>query len=183
MDTYGAGFSVLFIGMCEIISFCWIYGYRNVSCDIKLMLGFQPMIFWKFCWAVIAPAVLITIFLLSIFTWHEFKYAGVIPYPDWAHNIGIFLILLSALQVPIWAILTMIVYKIRGEKVSNVLKPNQYWGPGDEFTRMTTTDARYRKINWFNLLIFFDLTSPCSLSFQITHYFLCLTQDFKCAQV
>ena len=145
MDTYGAGFSVLFIGTCEIISFNWIYGYRNVAKDIKLMLGFQPMWFWKFCWAVVSPAFLITIFLLSIFTWTEFKYAGVIPYPYWAHDIGKLLILLSAIQVPLWAFLTMITYKIRGEKVSHVLKPNSRWGPGDEFTRMTTSDERYRK--------------------------------------
>ena len=145
MDTYGAGFSVLFIGTCEIISFNWIYGYRNVAKDIKLMLGFQPMWFWKFCWAVVSPAFLIAIFLLSIFTWTEFKYAGVIPYPDWAHDIGKLLILLSAIQVPLWAFLTMITYKIRGEKVSHVLKPNSRWGPGDEFTKMTTSDERYRK--------------------------------------
>ena len=108
------------------------------------MLGFQPMWFWKFCWAVVSPAFLITIFLLSIFTWTEFKYAGVIPYPDWAHDIGKLLILLSAIQVPLWAFLTMITYKIRGEKVSHVLKPNSRWGPGDEFTKMTTSAERYR---------------------------------------
>ena len=147
MDTYGAGFSVFFIGMCEIISFMWLYGYRNVSKDIKLMLGFEPMWYWKMCWAFLAPAFLITIFLLSIFTWKDFKFAGVVPYPDWAHTVGKLLILLSALQVPLWATLTMIVYKIRGEKVSNVLKPNKHWGPGDKYTAMTTSDKRYRKIN------------------------------------
>ena len=111
------------------------------------MLGFEPMVFWRICWAVLAPGFLITIFLLSIFTWTEFKFADVIPYPDWAHTIGKLLILLSALQVPLWAILTMIVYKIRGQKVSRVLKPNSSWGPGDKFTAMTTSDERYRKTN------------------------------------
>ena len=42
MDTYGAGFAVLWTGFWELVGLMWIYGFRNVSKDIKLMLGSEP---------------------------------------------------------------------------------------------------------------------------------------------
>ncbi len=39
MDTYGAGFAVLWTGFWELMGLMWIYGFWNVSKDIKLMLG------------------------------------------------------------------------------------------------------------------------------------------------
>ena len=47
MDTYGAGFAVLWTGFWELVGLMWIYGYRNVCKDIKLMLGSEPSWFWK----------------------------------------------------------------------------------------------------------------------------------------
>ena len=47
MDTYGAGFAVLWTGFWELVGLMWIYGYRNVCKDIKLMLGSEPSVFWK----------------------------------------------------------------------------------------------------------------------------------------
>ena len=42
MDTYGAGFAVLWTGFWEMVGLMWIYGVRNVSKDFKLMLGSEP---------------------------------------------------------------------------------------------------------------------------------------------
>ena len=42
MDTYGAGFAVLWTGFWELVGLMWIYGVCNVSKDIKLMLGSEP---------------------------------------------------------------------------------------------------------------------------------------------
>ena len=47
MDTYGAGFAVLWTGFWECVGLMWIYGYKNVCKDIKLMLGSEPSILWK----------------------------------------------------------------------------------------------------------------------------------------
>ena len=77
MDTYGAGFAVLWIGIWELIGLMWIYGVLNVSKDIELMLGHEPCWFWKLCWGFVSPVFLIVIFLLAVVGWQEPKYSGV----------------------------------------------------------------------------------------------------------
>ena len=51
----------------------WIYGYRNVCKDFKLMLGSEPSWFWKITWAGISPVALLIIFLMAVFNWEEHK--------------------------------------------------------------------------------------------------------------
>ena len=69
-----------------------------------------------------------------IIFFHNFRYGGVVTYPDWAHGVGWTLVALSAVQVPLWAILMTIYYAIKG-KVKQVVKPTRRWGPGDKEVR------------------------------------------------
>ena len=73
MDTYGAGFAVLWIAFWECVGFMWIYGFRNFCKDIKLMIGSEPGIFWKVCWVGIAPIFLLIILIASLVTWEDPK--------------------------------------------------------------------------------------------------------------
>ena len=75
MDTYGAGFAVIWIALWEVICLMWIYGVCNFSkvtknllqffCghflfqDISLMIGSQPFILTKVCWAFVCPVALL----------------------------------------------------------------------------------------------------------------------------
>lgn len=139
MDTYGAGFAVLWIAFWECAGFMWIYGVRNFSKDIKLMLGFEPNLFWKICWAGIAPVFLLIIFIASLVTWDNPLYNNVVPYPDWAHAVGWTLVAISAVQVPLWAILMTLYYAIKG-RIKDVVKPTSKWGPGDKAVRRQLLD-------------------------------------------
>ncbi len=91
--------------------------------------------FWKICWAFISPLFLLAIFLLAIFTWTEHKYSGKVPYPEWAHYVGYGLVGISAVQIPLWAVLTVLYYLIR-RRPSQAVKPTPKWGPGDKVRRM-----------------------------------------------
>jgi len=139
MDTYGSGFGVLFIAFFEIVGFMWIYGVKNFCKDIKLMLGFEPNWFWKATWTVISPLFLLVIFISSIVSWTDPKYNKVVPYPDWAHAVGWAIVGLSAVQIPLWAILMTIYYAIKG-RISQVIKPTSAWGPGDKQVRQQILD-------------------------------------------
>lgn len=99
MDTYGAGFAVLWTAFWEVVGLMWIYGYRNVCKDISLMIGSEPSIFWKITWVLVCPIVLLVLFILGLVIRDEHKYGGVIPYPDWATGIGWGLVAISAFQV------------------------------------------------------------------------------------
>ena len=70
---------------------------------------------------------------------NSYRYNGIIPYPDWAHAIGWFLVALSAVQIPLWAILMTIYYAIKG-RISQVVKPTPKWGPGDKQVRQQILD-------------------------------------------
>jgi len=134
MDTYGAGFAVLWIAMWEVVALMWIYGFKNFSKDIELMIGSQPMCFTKFCWVVLCPLILLIIFVMALFFWEWPTYSGVIPYPAWAHYIGMGLMGLSAVQVPLWAAIMSMVYCCK-RKVTKVASPTKLWGPGDSQVR------------------------------------------------
>ena len=78
MDTYGAGFAVLWIALWEVVALMWIYGFKNFSKDIELMIGSQPMCFTKFCWVVLCPIILLVIFVMALYFWEWPKYSGVV---------------------------------------------------------------------------------------------------------
>merc|ERR1711963_479694 len=141
MDTYGAGFAVLWIAFNECVRFMWIYGVRNFCRDIKLMLGHEPNWFWKITWAIVAPLFLLIILIASVATWKSPKYNGVITYPDWAHTLGWVLVALSAVQVPLWAILTTIYYAAKG-RIQQAIRPTRQWGPGDKQVRQQILEER-----------------------------------------
>jgi len=154
MDTYGAGFAVLWTGFWELVGLMWIYGYRNVCKDIKLMLGSEPSVFWKVTWALISPVFLLVIFLVGVITWEEHMYSGVVPYPEWATWIGWGLVGISAVQIPLWAVLMTLYYLIKG-RPSQVIKPTPEWGPGDKAVRRAILDeqqgiARSNKYSYDN---------------------------------
>ncbi|XP_023345013.1 sodium-dependent nutrient amino acid transporter 1-like isoform X2 [Eurytemora carolleeae] len=130
MVRYGVGIPVLWIALWEVISIMWIYGYNNMAKDIALMVNYQPNWFWKICWAILCPLVLLTIFITSILFWEIPVFNKQVKYPDWAHIIGWILIGISTSQVVIWAVLMMITYCCR-RKLLSVVKPSQKWGPGD----------------------------------------------------
>lgn len=139
MDTYGSGFAVLWVAIWEMIGLMWIYGVKNVCNDFKLMLGSPPSWFWKICWAGISPIFLIVIFLASVSNYEEHKYAGVVPYPEWATAVGWTLVAISAVQIPLWAVIMTVYYMAKG-KVAQVVKPTPEWGPGDKAVRRAILD-------------------------------------------
>ena len=62
-----------------------------------------------------------------------------VPYPDWAHAVGWTLVAISAVQVPLWAILMTLYYAIKG-RIKDVVKPTSKWGPGDKAVRRQLLD-------------------------------------------
>jgi len=112
------GFAVLWIGIWELIGLMWIYGFKNVSKDIALMLGHEPCWFWKLCWGLISPIFLVVVFILAIVDWSDPQYSNVVPYPWWAHIVGWVLVGISAVQIPFWAIIMTIYHTVKGRITS-----------------------------------------------------------------
>ena len=81
------------------------------------MIFSQISIFWKVCWSI-TPVILSAIFVIAMVKWVEPNYEGSqekIYYPEWAHHIGWFLTLVTALQIPLVAIFMVIYYGCKGK--------------------------------------------------------------------
>jgi len=133
MDTYGASISVMLIAIFEMIAIMWIYGVNSFCEDLKVMLGFSPNMYFKVCWVVICPLLLTCIFVAACIAWTPPSY-GDIKYPDWAHGIGWFLVVISVAQVPFWLIFTAARKVIRKESICSVFKTTNHW--------LTKSDAK-----------------------------------------
>lgn len=133
IDSFGGGIGVLLIAIFELIALHWVYGVNRFSEDLKFMLNYDPSIFWKVCWAFIAPVTLSVMFIYSAVTWENPTYEGV-PYPDWAISVGLALAAVSVGMIPLFAILVFF-HRLFTGQIRNLFKPAQNWGPGDPDAR------------------------------------------------
>ena len=124
MDDYGGGMSVLWIAVFEMICICWIYGANNVGKDFNFMLDISlkkipsliSHVILVFLWYII-PLLLGVLIVLSLSTFKRPTFGdGAIHYPEWAHGLGYFLVLIAAAQFPVWAMLSMLYYLCHPKK-------------------------------------------------------------------
>lgn len=85
IDYFGASFVAYFLGICQLITFGWIYGVNRLCFDIKFMLGLKIGYYWKLCWAIITPALMIAIFIYNFATYEPVTYKNN-EYPDFAYG-------------------------------------------------------------------------------------------------
>jgi len=109
MDTYGASISVMVIAVAEMIAIMWGYGVNNFCKDLQSMLGFYPGLYFKVCWVIISPLLLMVILVAAIIDWTKPSY-GSLPYPEWAHGVGLALTVISVIQIPLWFFITIVMY-------------------------------------------------------------------------
>ncbi|XP_022248607.1 sodium-dependent proline transporter-like [Limulus polyphemus] len=133
MDTYGSGYSVIFIAICELIALMWGYGVCRFSDDMEFMLGSHPGLFWKACWTVISPLILMCIFVYSLAEHKGIKYGENYQYPLWADGVGWLLALISMGQIPLWGFFILLK---NCKNLHMVVKAESNWGPGDNEARV-----------------------------------------------
>ncbi|XP_067126161.1 sodium-dependent proline transporter-like [Centruroides vittatus] len=127
MHTYGAGFPLLFIAICELLSIMWGYGMNRLCCDFEMMLGIKINYYFKANWLVISPVILSIIFIYGISTHERLAYNDQ-NNPDWAETVGWILALSSMIQIPLWAVITLIKYR---NNLHQAIYPTSDWGPED----------------------------------------------------
>lgn len=130
MDTYGGGLGVLWVAIFETFVLMWIYGANRFADDLRFMLNRHTSYVWRVCWLV-TPLVLALIFAVACANWTAPTYGdGTYHYSHWAHSVGWFLTLVVALQIPLAALIVLIVFAVRGRPL-DAFRPDPSWGPGD----------------------------------------------------
>ncbi|KAH9495649.1 hypothetical protein Btru_015549, partial [Bulinus truncatus] len=110
-DSFCANIPLLIVGLIECIAVSYIYGLKQITDDIELMLGRRPSYFWLICWRFVMPVAVILILVSSIIeimakgvfyeAWDADKAVAVmLPWPWWCKILAAFLIFSSVLCIP-----------------------------------------------------------------------------------
>ncbi|KAL6259808.1 hypothetical protein P5V15_009719 [Pogonomyrmex californicus] len=130
VDYYGTSFVVFILASFEMTGVIWVYGLENFLEDLEFMLDRKPSIYWRICWFIITPLLLITIFVYTVATLSPLTYGGV-SLPESAHVAGWTILCLGVLQIPLWMLIAM--WKNRELSFVQMLKkaftPASEWGP------------------------------------------------------
>ncbi|XP_027465406.1 sodium- and chloride-dependent neutral and basic amino acid transporter B(0+) isoform X2 [Zalophus californianus] len=132
IDHFCAGWGILIAAILEIIGIIWIYGGNRFIEDIEMMIGAKRWIFWlwwRACWFVITPLLLIAILIWSLVKFHRPNYAE-IPYPDWGVALGWCMIIFCIIWIPIMAVIKII--QAEGnifQRIVSCCRPASNWGP------------------------------------------------------
>ncbi|XP_070184414.1 sodium- and chloride-dependent glycine transporter 1-like, partial [Littorina saxatilis] len=65
VDEAVLGYPVLTVGLMECLVVVIIYGFKNFSDDIKTMVGYSPPLYFKLCWTVITPVLLVGVIVFK----------------------------------------------------------------------------------------------------------------------
>ncbi|XP_012151994.2 sodium-dependent nutrient amino acid transporter 1 [Megachile rotundata] len=130
VDYYDTSFVVFVLASFEITAVTWVYGTENLIDDIEFMLDRRMSCYWRICWFLVTPLILIVIFFYTVATLTPLTYGGK-ELPVSAHAAGIAILCYSVLQIPFWVIVQMV--KNRDlpfiQNVKKSFLPSPEWGP------------------------------------------------------
>ncbi|CAG9786164.1 unnamed protein product [Diatraea saccharalis] len=137
VDYYGGTFLALFCAIAEIVGVFWIYGLENIALDIEFMLGIKTSFYWRCCWGVITPAMMIVVFIYALISYEDLVFGEDYYYPTAGLVAGYMMLLVGILFVPIFIGVTM--YKNRtgnlGQTIKKAFRSKLNWGPYDDVIR------------------------------------------------
>uniref|UniRef100_T1IHZ1 Transporter n=1 Tax=Strigamia maritima TaxID=126957 RepID=T1IHZ1_STRMM len=162
IDMFCAGNSALIVGIFEMISIFWIYGLRNFLDDTQFMLGKRPGYYWRICWTIVDPILLMMwmavgivggacsnarnkllpigpdchmiMFCFAMYGWSSMQQFRGESYPDWAIGVGVLFTILTIISIPIYFVY-YIVKNRKGVNLKDAFRPAEDWGPSDPYMR------------------------------------------------
>ncbi|XP_035733055.1 sodium-dependent nutrient amino acid transporter 1-like isoform X1 [Vespa mandarinia] len=147
VDYYGGTFVAIIIGVLEMITIFWIYGLSNFLNDIEFMLGTKPTFYWRMCWSVITPVLMIVILIYTIVSYRPPTYDGM-NFPNYAYGIGWFLVFIGIGLIIAWFIYVLIqnMSTSINDTIKAALRPSEKkWGPNDPATRIKWKNFIFEK--------------------------------------
>ncbi|KIH46186.1 Sodium:neurotransmitter symporter family protein [Ancylostoma duodenale] len=115
--VYGTTWGLLIAVFCEAMVIAYIYGIKQFVRDLKEMLGFEPGIYWRICWTLLAPAFLLMMILSSFIHYQPLTYQDY-EFSPLANILGIFFALSAASAIPIVGLYKF--YNAKGTTVREV---------------------------------------------------------------
>uniref|UniRef100_A0A1I8PHM4 Transporter n=1 Tax=Stomoxys calcitrans TaxID=35570 RepID=A0A1I8PHM4_STOCA len=133
VDFYGVSFTALILAIGELLAVGWVYGVKRFCEDLKFMVGLKTGIYWRLCWGLITPGLMLAVLIYTLLAMEPLTYKNV-DYPAVAHLFGWCLAALGLIQLPGWALYELwnqnesLTFK---EKLLSIFRPSPEWGPLD----------------------------------------------------
>lgn len=67
-------FLIYVMAIAQLLAFCWIYGIRRLCDDVQFMMGQSVRLHWRISWGVIAPLLMLVIFVYALVIFQPLKY-------------------------------------------------------------------------------------------------------------
>ncbi|XP_065366659.1 sodium-dependent nutrient amino acid transporter 1 [Calliphora vicina] len=137
VDFYGVSFTALILAIAELLAVSWVYGIKRFCEDIKFMVGLKTGLYWRLCWGIITPGLMLSVLIYTLADLKPLTYKNV-DYPNIAHVFGWCLSALGLLQIPGWALYQLLRQAKQlsfKQKVLALFKPSSGWGPLDQNVR------------------------------------------------
>lgn len=83
VDFFGASTIAFMLVLFELIAVCWVYGVSRLCRDIEFMINRKPGLYWRLCWGIFTPLMMIVILVYTVVSYTPLTYKG-LAYPDWA---------------------------------------------------------------------------------------------------
>ncbi|XP_017066666.1 sodium-dependent nutrient amino acid transporter 1 [Drosophila eugracilis] len=136
LDFFGATFVALVLAIFELVAVAWIYGVKRLCRDVEFMIGIKTSLYYRICWAVITPLLMLTILIYTLVLYEPLKYK------NYTYQTGVYVFgwLLSAFgvgQVFFWAIPAIRKQPSHlglWDRISKAFEPLPNWGPTDPQT-------------------------------------------------
>ncbi|XP_055499433.1 sodium- and chloride-dependent neutral and basic amino acid transporter B(0+)-like isoform X1 [Leucoraja erinacea] len=106
IDHFCTGWGLIILALLELVGLSWIYGINRFIKDIEMMIGEKNWLFWlwwRVCWLVISPCLLLAILSWSSATFSRPTY-GSVQYSEQATTLGWCMITFCIMWIPIIAI-------------------------------------------------------------------------------
>ncbi|KAK5855342.1 hypothetical protein PBY51_005447 [Eleginops maclovinus] len=136
-NGYVGSVPLLIIAFFEITAVAYGRGMKTFSEDIYFMTGKRPNIFWKACWMVISPLMLLVVLVAYVAiqaqthpsypSWDPdyelFPQTKMLKYPDWVFAIIILLCVVPVIPIPLVALYKLICSRIKKSSARGQLSP------------------------------------------------------------
>ncbi|XP_065311380.1 sodium- and chloride-dependent glycine transporter 2-like isoform X1 [Dermacentor albipictus] len=108
VDSQVVGFLLSYVAFFELLAVMWIYGLEHLKLDVMLMHGELSAVKLECAWCVVVPAALAVSLVTSLLSGCSSLRLGPIQFPVHVCYVGWSLVIVGALQVPLWAVLEAI---------------------------------------------------------------------------
>ncbi|XP_011876475.1 PREDICTED: sodium-dependent nutrient amino acid transporter 1-like [Vollenhovia emeryi] len=132
VDYYVTSFIAFLPAAFEMIAVAWAYGLSNLLNDVEFMLKRRLSMFWRVCWSVLTPGIILVIFIYAFANLEMLKYNKNF-YPSLVYVVGWILFSIAVLQIPLWIIIAIVRKRhLPFQKmIKQAFRPAKSWGPSN----------------------------------------------------